>query len=55
MENINIKVILDEVFGKSCNTSNSITVIPVNIKKILLNLLLRMDLNLIGLLIVGIV
>lgn len=25
MENINIKVILDEVFGKSCNTSNSIT------------------------------
>lgn len=24
MENINIKVILDEVFGKSCNTSNSI-------------------------------
>lgn len=25
MENINIKVILDEVFGKSCNTSNNIT------------------------------
>lgn len=24
MENINIKVILDEVFGKSCNTSNDI-------------------------------
>lgn len=24
MENINIKVILDEVFGKSCNTSNNI-------------------------------
>lgn len=23
MENINIKVILDEVFGKSCNTSNT--------------------------------
>lgn len=23
MENINIKVILDEVFGKSCNTSNN--------------------------------
>lgn len=22
MENINIKVILDKVFGKSCNTSN---------------------------------
>lgn len=22
MENINIKVILDEVFGKSCDTSN---------------------------------
>lgn len=25
MENINIKVILDEVFGKSCNASNNIT------------------------------
>lgn len=25
MENINIKVILDEVFGKSCNISNNIT------------------------------
>lgn len=25
MENINIKVILDEVFGKLCNTSNNIT------------------------------
>lgn len=25
MENINIKVILDEVFGKSCNTSNNIS------------------------------
>lgn len=25
MENINIKVTLDEVFGKSCNTSNNIT------------------------------
>lgn len=25
MENINIEVILDEVFGKSCNTSNNIT------------------------------
>lgn len=25
MENINIKVILDEVFGKSCNTSDNIT------------------------------
>lgn len=25
MENINIKVILDEIFGKSCNTSNNIT------------------------------
>lgn len=24
MENINIKVILDEIFGKSCNTSNDI-------------------------------
>ncbi|UVN09921.1 MAG: hypothetical protein [Bacteriophage sp.] len=24
MENINIKVLLDEVFGKSCNTSNNI-------------------------------
>lgn len=24
MENINVKVILDEVFGKSCNTSNNI-------------------------------
>lgn len=24
MENINIKVILDEVSGKSCNTSNNI-------------------------------
>lgn len=24
MENINTKVILDEVFGKSCNTSNNI-------------------------------
>lgn len=24
MENINVKVILDEVFGKSCNTSNDI-------------------------------
>lgn len=24
MENINIKVILDEVFGKSCNISNNI-------------------------------
>lgn len=24
MENINIKVILDEVFGKSCNTFNNI-------------------------------
>ena len=24
MENINIKVILDEVFGKSCNASNNI-------------------------------
>lgn len=24
MENINIKVIIDEVFGKSCNTSNNI-------------------------------
>lgn len=24
MENINIKVILDEVFGKSCDTSNNI-------------------------------
>lgn len=24
MENINIKVILDEVFGKFCNTSNNI-------------------------------
>lgn len=24
MENINIKVILDKVFGKSCNTSNNI-------------------------------
>lgn len=24
MENINIKIILDEVFGKSCNTSNNI-------------------------------
>lgn len=24
MENINIKVILDEIFGKSCNTSNNI-------------------------------
>lgn len=23
MENINIKVILDEVFGKSCNISNN--------------------------------
>lgn len=23
MENINIKVILDEVFGESCNTSNN--------------------------------
>lgn len=23
MENINIKVILDEVFGKPCNTSNT--------------------------------
>lgn len=31
MENINIKVILDEVFGKSCD---SITCEPVNIKKI---------------------
>lgn len=24
MENIDIKVIFDEVFGKSCNTSNNI-------------------------------
>lgn len=24
MENINIKVILDEIFGKSCNTSNNV-------------------------------
>lgn len=24
MENINIKVILDEVFGQQCNTSNNI-------------------------------
>lgn len=24
MENINIKVILDKVFGKSCNISNNI-------------------------------
>lgn len=102
MENINIKVILDEVFGKPCNTSNNIAcdtckykedcnllnkfindikdkglspdqyvrglalfvyvlkeqnilMILVKLKKILLNLLLKMDLNLIGLLIVGIV
>ena len=32
MENINIKVILDEVFGKSCDIL--LFVIPVNIKKI---------------------
>lgn len=99
MENINIKVILDEVFGKSCDSITCDTfkykedcklinkfindikdkglssdqyirglalfvyVLKeqkylndlVKLKKILLNLLLKMDLNLIGLLIVGIV
>lgn len=99
MENINIKVILDEVFGKSCDSITCDTckykedcelinkfindikdkglspdqyvrglalfvyvlkeqntlMILVKLKKILLNLLLKMDLNLIGLLIVGIV
>lgn len=99
MENINIKVILDEVFGKSCDSitcdtckykedcelinkfindikdkglspdqyvrglalfiyvlkEQNILMILVKLKKILLNLLLKMDLNLIGLLIVGIV
>ena len=99
MENINIKVISDEVFGKSCNNiacdtckykedcnllnkfindikdkglspdqyfrglalfvhvlkEKNILMILVKLKKILLNLLLKMDLNLIGLLIVGVV
>lgn len=99
MENINIKVILDEVFGKSCDSITCDTckykedcelinkfindikdkglssdqyvrglalfiyvlkeqntlMILVKLKKILLNLLLKMDLNLIGLLIVGII
>lgn len=100
MENINIKVILNEVFGKFydsiiCDTckykedyelinkfindikdkglspdqyvrgfmlylyvflkNKNILMILVKLKKILLNLLLKMDLNLIGLLIVGIV
>lgn len=99
MENINIKVILDEVFGKSCDSITCDTceykedcelinkfindikdkglspdqyvrglalfvyvlkeqntlMILVKLKKILLNLLLKMDLNLIGLLIIGIV
>lgn len=39
MENINIKVILDEVFGKSCNTSDNIACEPVNIKKIVIFLI----------------
>lgn len=39
MENINIKVIFDEVFGKSCNTSNNIAWISVNIKKIVIFLI----------------
>lgn len=99
MENINIKVILDEVFGKSCDSITCDTckykedcelinkfindikdkglspdqyvrglalfiyvlkeqntlMILVKLKKILLNLILKMDLNLIGLLIVGMV
>lgn len=102
MENIDIKVILDEVFGKSCDSitcdtckykedcelinkfindindikdkglspdqyvrsvalfiyvlrEQNILMILVKLKKILLNLLLKMDLKLIGLLIVGIV
>lgn len=33
MENINIKVILDEVFGKSCNTSNNIACDTCNYKE----------------------
>lgn len=33
MENINIKVILDEVFGKSCNTSNNIACETCKYKK----------------------
>lgn len=33
MENINIKVILDEVFGKSCNTSNNIACDTCKYKK----------------------
>lgn len=99
MENINIKVILDEVFGKSCDNiicetckykedcnllnkfindikdkglspdqyarglalfiyvlkEQNILMILVRLKKILLNVLLKMDLKLIILLIVGIV
>lgn len=102
MENIDIKLILDEIFGEQCDTSNNIAcntckykedcelinkfinnikdkglspdqyvrglalfvyvlkeqnilMILVKLKKILLNLLLKMDLNLIGLLIAGIV
>lgn len=39
MENINIKVMLDEVFGKSYDTSNILLVIPVNIKKIVIFLI----------------
>lgn len=33
MENINIKVILDEIFGKSCNTSNNIACDTCKYKK----------------------
>lgn len=99
MGNIDIKLILDEVFGKSCDNiacdtckykedcelinkfindikdkglspdqyvrglalfiyvlkEQNILMILVKLKKILLNLLLKMDLKLIGLLIVGIV
>lgn len=39
MEDINIKVMLDEVFGKSYDTSNILLVIPVNIKKIVIFLI----------------
>lgn len=99
MENIDIKLVLDEVFGKSCDSitcdtckykedctlinkfindikdkglspdqyvrglalfvyvlkEQNILMILVKLKKILLNLLLKMDLNLIVLLIAGIV
>lgn len=51
MENINIKVILDEVFGKSCNISNNIACISLRMlvmMKFMLNLNVEKQINLLN-------